>query len=82
MLKVIRSSFLDFIDDPFYLSEAASVRYLEDGLLVLENGKIKDFGTYEQLHEKYAAIDAIAYPDKLIMPGYRSQYRSGSKVRQ
>jgi guanine deaminase len=70
MLKVIRSSFLDFIDDPFYTSEAASVRYLEDGLLVLENGKIKDFGTYEQLQEKYAGIDAIAYPDKLIMPGF------------
>ena len=70
MLKVIRSSFLDFIDDPFYTSEAASVRYLEDGLLALENGKIKDFGTYEQLHEKYAGIDAIAYPDKLIMPGF------------
>lgn len=70
MLKVIRSSFLDFIDDPFYTSEAASVRYLEDGLLVLENGKIKDFGTYEQLQKKYAGIDAIAYPDKLIMPGF------------
>ncbi len=70
MLKVIRSSFLDFIDDPFYTSEAASVRYLEDGLLVIENGKIKDFGTYEQLQEKYAGIDAIAYPDKLIMPGF------------
>jgi len=70
MLKVIRSSFLDFIDDPFYTSEAASVRYLEDGLLVLENGKIKDFGPYEQLQEKYAGIDAIAYPDKLIMPGF------------
>ena len=70
MLKVIRSSFLDFIDDPFYTSESSSVRYLEDGLLVLENGKIKDFGPYEQLREKYAAIDAIAYPDKLIMPGF------------
>jgi guanine deaminase len=70
MLKVIRSSFLDFIDDPFYTSEAASVRYLEDGLLVLENGTIKDFGPYEQLHEKYAAINAITYPDKLIMPGF------------
>lgn len=70
MLKVIRSSFLDFIDDPFYTSEEKSVRYLEDGLLVIENGKIKDYGTYEQLHEKYASIDAIAYPDKLIMPGF------------
>ena len=70
MLKVIRSSFLDFIDDPFYTSEEKSVRYLEDGLLVLENGKIQDFGSYEQLHEKYASINAIAYPDKLIMPGF------------
>lgn len=70
MLKVIRSSFLDFIDDPFYKSESSSVRYLEDGLLVLENGKIKDFGPYEQLREKYSAIEAIAYPDKLIMPGF------------
>ena len=70
MLKVIRSSFLDFIDDPFYTSESSSVRYLEDGLLVLENGKIKDFGSYEQLREKYSAIEAIAYPDKLIMPGF------------
>ena len=70
MIKVIRSSFLDFIDDPLYTSETASVRYLEDGLLVIENGKIKDFGTYEQLHEKYVGIDAIAYPDKLIMPGF------------
>lgn len=70
MLKVIRSSFLDFIDDPFYTSESSSVRYLEDGLLVLENGKIKDFGPYEQLREKYSAIEAIAYPDKLIMPGF------------
>lgn len=70
MLKVIRSSFLDFIDDPFYASESSSVRYLEDGLLVLENGKIKDFAPYEQLREKYSAIEAIAYPDKLIMPGF------------
>jgi guanine deaminase len=70
MIKVIRSSFLDFIDDPFYTSESSSVRYLEDGLLVLENGKIKDFGPYEQLREKYSAIEAIAYPDKLIMPGF------------
>ena len=70
MIKVIRSYFLDFIDDPFYTSESSSVRYLEDGLLVLENGKIKDFGPYEQLREKYSAIEAIAYPDKLIMPGF------------
>ncbi len=70
MLKAFRSAFLDFIDDPFYVPEVDSVRYLEDGLLVIENGKVKDFGPYEELKDRYANLDAIAYPDKLIMPGF------------
>jgi guanine deaminase len=68
-LKIIRGSFLDFIDDPFYQPEINSVRYLPDGLLVIENGNIKDFGTYESLKEKYIDREIIAYPDKLITPG-------------
>ena len=31
-LKAIRGSFLDFVDDPFYVPEKESVRYLPDGL--------------------------------------------------
>lgn len=68
-LQAIRSSFLDFIDDPFYTSEANSVRYLRDGLLIVGNGAIVDFGAYDDLQSQYADIPVTAYPDKLVMPG-------------
>ena len=66
--KIIRGSFLNFVDDPFYQDESNSVRYLPDGLLVLEDSKIKAFGTYEAL-KQYANSETITYPDKLITPG-------------
>lgn len=69
-LKAFRSSFLDFIADPFYQSEADSVRYLPDGLLVLENGIIKALGHYDDLQPQYADVPTISYPDRLIMPGF------------
>ena len=67
--QIIRGSFLDFVDDPFYKSESDSVRYLPDGLLVIEDGKITAFGTYETLKEQYADSEIISYSNKLITPG-------------
>ncbi|PIG93388.1 guanine deaminase [Gloeocapsopsis sp. IPPAS B-1203] len=69
-LKVFRCAFLDFIDDPFYVAEAESIRYIADGLLVVENGKIKELGQYQNLQDKYAEVPIIAYPGMLIMPGF------------
>jgi guanine deaminase len=70
-LKAIRGSFLDFIEDPFFVpDELESARYIPDGLLILENGYIKELGEYEQLKDKYAALPITAYPDCLIMPGF------------
>jgi guanine deaminase len=69
-LKAIRGSFLDFIDDPFYGSELESVRYFPDGLLVLENGRIKAFDRYENLRAQYVDVPVTTYPDRLIMPGF------------
>ena len=66
--KIIRGSFLDFVDDPFYQDESNSVRYVPDGLLVLEDGKIKAFGPYEAL-KQYNNSEIITYSDKLITPG-------------
>ncbi len=68
--KAIRGSFLDFIDDPFYRSEADCVRYLADGLLVLVNGRVQDFGNYTDLKAKYGEIPITEYPGRLIMPGF------------
>ena len=69
-VKAFRSSFLDFVDDPFYVSEHESIRYIPDGLLVIENGRVKDLGSYEHLKDKYAAIPITSYPGKLITPGF------------
>jgi guanine deaminase len=70
LLKAIRGSFLDFVDDPFYGDETNSVRYLPDGLLVLENGKVKAFGAYDDLQARYGDIPTTAYTERLIMPGF------------
>jgi guanine deaminase len=68
-LKGFRASILDFIADPFYKSEAESVRYFADGLLVVENGTIKEVGDYKTLQTNYSTIPITAYTGKLIMPG-------------
>ncbi len=66
----IRGSFLDFVNDPFLIAESESVRYLADGLLVIENGKIKAFDTYENLKDQYADLDITTYSGNLILPGF------------
>ncbi len=68
--KAIRSSFLDFVDDPFYVPEVESTRYLPDGLLVLEDGKVKAFGPYEELQAEYGEVPTTVYAERLIMPGF------------
>lgn len=69
-LKAFRCAFLDFVDDPFYAVEAESVRYIADGLLVVENGKIKELGHYQSLHNKYTQVPISDYSGMLIMPGF------------
>jgi guanine deaminase len=68
--QAIRGAFLDFVDDPFYVSESNSVRYIPDGLLIVENGKVVDIGAYDRLHDRYVDVSVTAYPNKLITPGF------------
>jgi guanine deaminase len=70
MKYIIRGSFLDFTDDPFFVPQPECVRYFKDGLLVVENGKILDFGDYSKLHGKYRGIEETHYTGKLITPGF------------
>jgi guanine deaminase len=69
-LTAIRGAFVDFVADPFVSEPADSVRYITDGLLVLEAGRIKAFGPYAELQTEYAFLDPITYPPGcLILPG-------------
>jgi len=67
----VRGHFLDFISDPFFTdNDLDSARYTKDGLLVIEDGLIKDFGAYETLIKKYPGLKVEHYQDKIIMPGF------------
>lgn len=70
-LQAIRGACLDFIADPFYSAAAECVRYYPDGLLVLEEGKIKAFGDYQVLSRQFPNVPVTAYPaGHLILPGF------------
>lgn len=69
-LKAFRAAFLDLTDDPFFVPELDCVRYIPDGLLVIENGIVKELGPYDSLREKYAQVPVIDYSGKLITPGF------------
>ncbi|MES0879101.1 guanine deaminase [Roseibium sp. SCP14] len=69
-MKAIRGAFLDFLYDPFYKDEQEAVRYLTDGILVIDGEKIADFGSYEELGDKYSDVETTTYANRLIMPGF------------
>ncbi|EAW38725.1 guanine deaminase [Lyngbya sp. PCC 8106] len=69
-IKAFRGAFLDCVADPFYESVQESIRYIPDGLMIVENGKIKEFGSYENLQPQYRDLEYITYLDKLIVPGF------------
>ncbi|MTH98297.1 guanine deaminase [Roseibium sp. RKSG952] len=68
-MKGIRGTFLDFLADPYYTDETEAIRYLRDGLLVIDGEKIKDFGPWEQLSQRYPDLEVTTYKDRLILPG-------------
>jgi guanine deaminase len=70
-IKAIRGSFWDCVDDPFYRSDAESVRFIPDGLLILERGRIKALGNYDTLKDRYLGVETTMYPPGLlIVPGF------------
>ena len=70
-VTAIRGAFWDCIEDPFYCSEAESVRYIPDGLLVLEQGRVKAFGDFETLKDSFVIEKTTVYPaEMLIVPGF------------
>lgn len=68
----VRSTFLDFVADPWDYpgQEERAVRFLADGLLVTNDGKVVDFGPYERVSKKYPGLAVTSYPERVILPGF------------
>ena len=70
-MEVFRASVLHFIEDPDRAPEQESYQYFEDGMLVVENGKIIAAGAAEDIQSYLdSGATVTEYPNSLIMPGF------------
>ena len=70
-ITVIRGRFLDIQKTVAEANQIADqVRYIEDGVLITEQGKIRWFGTWEDAQVYLPLnIEIQHYPEQLIIPG-------------
>lgn len=70
-LKGIRGQILTFDADPFFAEDSRDCySYYEDGLIVIENGRIKDVGSYGKVAACHPMLtDIDVYKDCVILPG-------------
>ncbi len=68
----IRGTFFDFIDDPWkHLGrEQDAARFHADGLLVVEDGIITDFGAYDAVAPRHPGLDVTHIEGRVILPGF------------
>lgn len=68
--RAVRGRLLTFQDDPALVGAAASYRYLEDGVVRIEDGRIDAVGPAAELLPTLPAGAAVDhYPDDLVLPG-------------
>lgn len=69
--KAFRAALLHCLADPREVGVEASYEYFEDGLLLVEDGKVARLGAAEDLLSSLPAGTALVeYPDALITPGF------------
>ncbi len=69
-MLAIRSGLFTLVQDPFLQGEKASYRYIQDGLLIVDNNKIIDLGDASTLMQKYSHLPLKTYSDSVIVPGF------------
>ncbi|MBC7004221.1 guanine deaminase [Photobacterium sp. BZF1] len=71
-IKAIRASILDIarvVDKPEEIEQ--NIRFIEDGLMLVDNGRIEWVGEWEEGKDKIPSTVRIrSYPGKIVMPGF------------
>ncbi len=68
--KAYRAAILHSLADPAVVGIEQSYEYFEDGILLIENGKVAQVGAAAELLPKLSGVDVQHYPDALITPGF------------
>ena len=70
-ISAIRSAALTFTGDPFADAAETCRIYLSDAILVMEGGRIGQFGPADEILPSLGSeVPIEAYPDSLILPGF------------
>lgn len=69
-IKAYRAAILHSLADPAVVGVEQSYEYFEDGILLIENGKVAQVGAAAELLPKLAGVDVQHYRDALITPGF------------
>ncbi len=68
---LIRGRVLTFRDEPQSLDDSQSYRYIEDGAVLVENGRIARFGDYAEISAEAGSDVKVAdHRPHLILPGF------------
>ncbi|QNH03197.1 guanine deaminase [Pseudomonas sediminis] len=68
--KAYRAAILHSLADPAIVGVEQSYQYFEDGILLIENGKVAQVGAAAELLPKLAGVEVQHYRDALITPGF------------
>ena len=68
----IRGTFFDFLDDPWKHvgQEQDAARFIADGLLVVKDGRIEDFGPFVEVSARRPGLEVTHLPGRIILPGF------------
>jgi guanine deaminase len=70
-IKAVCGSILHFLDDPDNGSQSPAYEYFEDGLLVIENGRVRSVGPFETDRQALSPEQELTYYENaLIVPGF------------
>ncbi|SNT01017.1 guanine deaminase [Pseudomonas segetis] len=68
--KAYRASILHSLGDPAVVGIEQSYEYFEDGILLVEDGRVVKVGHAADLLDKLKGIEIVEYHDALITPGF------------
>jgi guanine deaminase len=70
--SAIRGMFFDFVDDPWKHvgREQESARFVFDGMMVVEDGLIADFGDFSEVSKRHPGVQVTHITNRLILPGF------------
>ena len=70
MTQAFRASILHCLADPGEASAPSAVEFFDDGLLVVEDGRVLEVGAAETLLAQGRELAITEYPGKIIVPGF------------